>query len=79
MTRLNMKRVETDDCGKYPFPTPWRISERRATPEAIFRRRRQILKAAGFLGFGLAAGASWACGRLKNAAIVGAQETAAGA
>ena len=56
------------------FQRPWRISERRATPEAIFYRRRQILKAAGILGFGLAASANWACGPAQDAAIVGAQE-----
>jgi methionine sulfoxide reductase catalytic subunit len=56
------------------FQRPWRIPERRATPEAIFHHRRQILKAAGILGFGLAAGANWACGPAQDAAIVGAQE-----
>ncbi len=56
------------------FHRPWRIFEQQATPEAIFHRRRQILKAAGFLGLGLAAGANWACGPAKDAAIIGAQE-----
>jgi sulfoxide reductase catalytic subunit YedY len=53
---------------------PWRIPERCATTEAIFFRRRQLLKAAGLLGVGLAAGANWACGPAKDAAIIGAQE-----
>lgn len=53
---------------------PWHLQESAATPESIFRQRRQLLKAAGFLGFGLAAGVNWGCGPGKDAATIGAQE-----
>jgi methionine sulfoxide reductase catalytic subunit len=53
---------------------PWQIPERQATPEAIFLRRRQVLKAAGVLGLGLAAGMNWSCGPDRDAPSLGAQE-----
>jgi hypothetical protein len=32
----------------------WQIPERQATAESVFQRRRSLLKAAGFVGLGLA-------------------------
>jgi sulfoxide reductase catalytic subunit YedY len=53
---------------------PWRIPESSITPESIFRQRRQLLKAAGFIGLSLAGIIPSGCGPAKDAAIIGAQE-----
>lgn len=52
----------------------WQLSERSITPEAIFRRRRQVLKAIGLLGLGLGASDLTGCGPAKDAPRIGAQE-----
>ena len=52
----------------------WQISETDATPEAIFRQRRQLLKAAGLFGLGLVGMTSCGCGPANDAATIGAQE-----
>jgi len=57
---------------------PWHIQEHLATPETIFRQRRQLLKAAGFLGLGLAGITSPGCGPANDAATIGAQENPPG-
>jgi methionine sulfoxide reductase catalytic subunit len=53
----------------------WRIPEREATPESVFQQRRSLLKAAGFVGLGLAGLIPGACGPAGNAAVIGAQES----
>ncbi len=53
---------------------PWHIPESAATPESIFRQRRQLLKAAGFIGLGLAGIIPSGCGPAKDAATIGSQE-----
>lgn len=40
------------------IPRDWEIPEREATPESVYRSRRQILAAAGFLGAGRLLGAA---------------------
>jgi sulfoxide reductase catalytic subunit YedY len=57
----------------------WRLAERDATPEALFNQRRQIIKAAGLIGLGLA-GTSipLGCGPSPDAARIGAQESPPG-
>ena len=57
---------------------PWHIPENAVTPERIFRERRQLLKAAGFLGLGLVGIIPTACGPARNAATIGAQENPPG-
>ena len=52
----------------------WQIPEREATPESAFHQRRSLLKAAGFVGLGLAGLIPGACGPARDAAIIGAQE-----
>jgi len=51
------------------FPTPLAHLRQRATPEAIFRRRRQILKRPGFLDL-LGAARAGPADRAKDAAIL---------
>ncbi|MGH7873423.1 MAG: protein-methionine-sulfoxide reductase catalytic subunit MsrP [Candidatus Binatia bacterium] len=58
---------------------PWEISERAVTPEAVFRQRRQLLKAAGLFGLGVASGFCVGCGPAADAARIGAQESPPGA
>lgn len=50
----------------------WQISENAATPKAIFRQRRQLLKAAGLVGLGLVGMISPGCGPANDAATIGA-------
>jgi len=57
---------------------PWHIPENAVTPERIFRERRQLLKAAGFLGLGLVGIIPTACGPARDAAMIGAQENPPG-
>lgn len=52
----------------------WKIPEREATPESVFHERRYLLKAAAFVGLGLAGLIPSACGPARGAAIIGAQE-----
>jgi sulfoxide reductase catalytic subunit YedY len=52
----------------------WQIPERQATAESVFQRRRSLLKAAGFVGLGLAGLIPSACGPARDSAIIGAQE-----
>ena len=52
----------------------WRIPEESVTPEALFHQRRFWLKAGALVGLGLACGANFACGPVRDAAQIGAQE-----
>ena len=54
---------------------PWQLSERELTPEKFFHQRRQLIKSAGLIGFGMASGMLSACGPAEDAVRVGAQET----
>ncbi len=56
---------------------PWAVLERETTPESIFLERRRLLKAAGFVGLGLAGMLPAGCGPAKDAALIGAQENPA--
>ena len=53
---------------------PWQLPKRELTPEKFFRERRQLIKSAGLVGLGAAAGIITACGPAKDAAQIGAQE-----
>jgi methionine sulfoxide reductase catalytic subunit len=52
----------------------WRIPEVKATPESVFHERRSLLKAAGFVGLGLAGLVPSACGPARDATIIGIQK-----
>ena len=53
---------------------PWEIPERDATSESEFSNRRRLLKAAGFVGLGLAGLLTSRCGPAPDAARIGAQD-----
>ena len=57
---------------------PWQLAERELTPEKFFHQRRQLIKSAGLIGFGIASGMLSACGPAEDAARIGAQETPPG-
>jgi sulfoxide reductase catalytic subunit YedY len=57
---------------------PWQLPERELTPEKFFRERRQLIKSAGLVGLGAAAGIISACGPADDAARIGAQEQPSG-
>jgi sulfoxide reductase catalytic subunit YedY len=65
--------------SKRIYRRPWKIAEREATPETVFRERRSLLKAAGFAALGLTGLAPAACGPARDAAILGAQKHPPGA
>jgi sulfoxide reductase catalytic subunit YedY len=58
---------------------PWHMPESAVTSESVFRQRRQLLKAAGFLGLGLAGIIPSSCGPAKEAVTIGTQEHPPGA
>ncbi len=58
---------------------PWQLAERELTPEKSFHERRQLIKSAGLIGFGIASGLLTACGPAEDAVRIGAQEQPAGA
>jgi sulfoxide reductase catalytic subunit YedY len=56
----------------------WHVREGTATPETVFHQRRRLLKAAGFIGMGLAGMMASNCGPAKDASAIGAQQNPPG-
>src|SRR4249920_1289405 len=57
---------------------PWHLAERELTPEKFFHQRRQLIKSAGLIGFGMASGMLTACGPAEDAVRIGGQENPPG-
>jgi sulfoxide reductase catalytic subunit YedY len=60
--------------AKFLAHRPWQIPEHEATPEAVFRQRRSLLKAAGIAALGSIGLLPSGCGPAPDAALIGKQD-----